>query len=127
MDMEALNCKLELQEAELTKYRNTSEYMQQELTALRKQIASQEHTIKKQQQELHDLKSKQSHTSESSSSFRSMGSESINDFCPEMLSPDETVELLSQLLKKVGRSSKMMRAMREDSGMRGLLFKMNQN
>lgn len=48
-----------------------------------------------------------------SSSSKSLGS-SINSFCPEMLSPEETVELLNQLLKKVCKSSKMMKSLTSD-------------
>lgn len=48
------------------------------------------------------------------SAGKSLMEESIQNFCPELLSPEETVELLNQLLKKVSKSSKMMRSLTND-------------
>lgn len=66
-----------------------------------------------------------SYSTKQSTECKSMLSESLNDFCPEMLSPEETVELLTQLLRKVSKSQKMTKTMIKDANIRDLLSKMN--
>lgn len=76
------------------------------------------------------LKLKQStsdYESRNCSNSKSLMEESINNFCPELLSPDETVQLLNQLLRKVSKSSKMMKSLTNDAATKDILNKINKN
>lgn len=49
--------------------------------------------------------------------------ESINSLCPEMLSPQETVQLLNKLLRKVSKSNKMVNLLTSDAKIKEILTK----
>lgn len=51
----------------------------------------------------------------------------VNNFCPELLSPEETVILLNQLLKKVSKSTKMIKSLSSDETVKQILKKINQS
>jgi hypothetical protein len=87
--------------------------------------------IESQEKELSHLKLKQSScdydSRNSYSNSKSLMEESLHNFCPELLSPEETVQLLNQLLRKVSKSNKMMKSLTNDTSTKEILAKINKN
>lgn len=104
--------------------RKKYEQSQRDLERARRETSAKDELIQRQREEIEELRGKGS-TAESreSGSNRSLMEESIHNFCPELLSPEETVQLLSSLLQKVTRSSKMVKSLTSNARTRDILAK----
>ena len=124
--VEQLGSELALKEREADQHRRELEVARGEISRLNQEKKQQAEHIRKLSREVEGLRSRSREESKNSSRGSSF-SDSCANFYPELLSPGETVELLGQLLRKVGASQSMARSLSGDAALKDIIGRLSRH